>query len=106
MDFLTATVLSGIVYDMLKNGIGLSVSNLNGRLKEWMVDEIVSPALSEELNRLNLTDEMSEKTLEKEMMSSPTLIELLGKVKRREGNVIIQSHSGSGDNIGGNKVVN
>ncbi len=106
MDFLTATVLSGVVYDMLKNGIGLSVSNLNGRLKEWMVDEIVSPALSEELNRLNLTDEMSEKTLEKEMMRSPTLIELLGKVKRREGNVIIQSHSGSGDNIGGNKVVN
>jgi len=106
MDFLTSTILSGIAYDVLKCGVLLTTDNLKDRLKEWIIDDSSLSMLTGELNKLSLTDEMSESAIERKILSSTELISLLENIKPiSEGNTIIQSHSGSGDNVGRDKVI-
>lgn len=106
MDFLTSTILSGIAYDILKCGMLLTTDNLKDRLREWIVDDSALPALAGELNKLSLTNEMSESAIEKKILASPELFSLLENIKPiAEGNTIIQSHSGSGDNVGRDKII-
>jgi hypothetical protein len=107
MDFLTSTILSGIAYDMIKCGTLLTLDSLRDNLRDWMFDEAAISELNTELNKLRLTNEMSEIAIEKRIETSPELVTLLEKFKpTSEGNTIIQSHSGSGDNVGRDKIVN
>jgi len=106
MDFLSTAVLSGIAYDILKKGLSLSASNLKEKLKDWAEVEIIVPRIAEELNKLALTDDMSEKAIERSINQSQSLLELLTTVKKPQvSNVIVQHHTGSGDNIGRNKII-
>ncbi|MES9902461.1 MAG: hypothetical protein ABW168_07235 [Sedimenticola sp.] len=105
MEFITSAVLSGILYDMLKHGVVISAGSVKEKLKDWVVGDIIAPALSDELNKLNLNDELSESAIEKRIDQSSNILELISKIKKVENvTTIIQSHSGSGDNIGRDKV--
>ncbi|KES14618.1 hypothetical protein GASC598B02_003530, partial [Gilliamella apicola SCGC AB-598-B02] len=58
------------------------------------------------LQELNLNDEMSEKAIEREINSSNEIKELLSKISAHNVDINIQIHSGTGDNIIGNKIIN
>ena len=106
MDFLSSTILSGFLYDMLKNRVAVSAENIKLKLKDWAISELVAPTLSEEVNKLNLNNEMSESAIEKRIIQNPTLMELLTSIKSvKNSTTIIQQHSGSGDNIGRDKII-
>jgi len=105
-EFLTATILSGVTYDMLKYGAILSVETLRERLKNWLIGEQELSLLADGLNNLQLTDEMSETAIERKIAASLELTELLKNIKpTTENNTIIQNHSGSGDNVGRDKII-
>lgn len=97
MDFLTASILSGIVYDMVKNQVSLTSRNIQTRLKGWIVDDSVVERITYELNTLSITDEMSEKSIEKRLSQSQELIALMKNVQTNTA--VSQNHSGSGDNV-------
>lgn len=106
MDFLSSTILSGFLYDMLKNKVALSAENIKLKLRDWAIDELFAPTFSEEVNKLNLNNEMSESAIEKRIKQNPTLMELLTSIKRaKNSTTIIQHHSGRGDNIGRDKII-
>lgn len=106
MDFLTSAILSGIAYDVIKCGVLMTTDNLKDRLRDWIIDDYALSMLAGELNKLSLTDEMSESAIERKILSSAELVSLLETIKPiSEGNTIIQSHSGSGDNVGRDKVI-
>jgi hypothetical protein len=106
MDFLTATILSGITYDLIKCGTLLTADNFKERLREWVIGDSSLIVLADELNKLNLSSEMSELAIEKRITASPELMSLLQKIKPIEvATTINQSHSGSGDNVGRDKII-
>jgi len=106
MDFLASSILSGIAYDIIKCGMLLTADNVKDRLRGWIIDDPTLSVLAGELNKLSLTDEMSEAAIERKILASPELISLLENIKPvAESNTIIQSHSGSGDNIGRDKII-
>ncbi|HEY8035089.1 MAG TPA: hypothetical protein VIF37_05830 [Methylobacter sp.] len=106
MDFLTGAILSGIAYDIIKCGVILSTDELKERLRNWVIGDYELLALTNELNKLELTDEMSETAIERRILASPELKQLLENIKpASECNTIIQHHSGSGDNIGRDKII-
>lgn len=106
MDFLTSTILSGIAYDVIKCGVLMTTDNLKDRLRDWIIDDYALSVLAGELNKLSLTDEMSESAIERKILASTELISLLENIKPiSEGNTTIQSHSGSGDNVGRDKII-
>jgi hypothetical protein len=102
MDFLTATILSGIAYDMLKHGVMLSADNLKTKLTEWIIDNAQLLAIVNELKHLSLTNEMNESVIEKKIANSTELNKLFANIK--SGNTIHQNHSGTGDNVAGPKI--
>jgi hypothetical protein len=107
MEFLSSVVLSGFLYDMLKHGVSVTSDTVKTKLKDWAIDEVIAPALSAEISKLNLTDELSESAIEKRISQAPNLVELINSIKKDQTVTnIIQSHSGNGDNIGRDKITN
>ncbi|WP_019865943.1 GapS6a family protein [Methylovulum miyakonense] len=105
-EFLTSTVLSGITYDIIKCGAMLGVDDLKQRLRGWVISDIELAAMTYELNKLELTDEMSETAIERKITASAELNQLIENIKpSSESNTIIQHHSGSGDNVGRDKII-
>jgi len=107
MEYLTSAVFSGIVYDLLKTNIQISANLLKDRLKGWLIDDNELRSLSERINSINNATEMSEKALEKQFDNDPLVKQILINTKQNNSNNIInQNHTGEGDNVAGNKVVN
>lgn len=105
MEFLTATVLSGIAYDIIKCGVLLTAENLKNRLGDWIIDGSKLSMLAIELNKLSLSNEMSELAIERKINDSSELMSLIKNIKpASESYTVIQSHSGSGDNVGRDKL--
>lgn len=104
MEFITTTILSGVIYDILKRGVFLTKDVLANNLKKWLIDDATLEKLAIKLQELNLNDEMSEKAIEREINSSNQIKELLSKISTH--NIDIQIHAGTGDNIIGNKIIN
>ena len=106
MEFITTTILSGVIYDILKRGVFLTKDVLANNLKKWLMDDTTLEKLTVKLQELNLNDEMSEKAIEREINSSNEIKELLSKISAHNVDIDIQIHSGTGDNIIGNKIIN
>lgn len=105
MDILTTAILSGVVYDLLKHQLTLTSENIKLRLKDWLITDSQGEIISTELNNIELSDKMSEKLLSNKIASSQAIISTLKQVKQKINNTNIQNHSGSGDNVAGNKNV-
>lgn len=106
MEFITTTILSGVIYDIFKKGMLITKDVLANNLKKWLMDDDTLEKLTVKLQALNLNDEMSEKAIEREINSSNEIKELLSKISAHNVDINIQIHSGTGDNIIGNKIIN
>lgn len=99
MEPITTIALSGVVYDMLKNSVVLTASNLKSRLSGWLVEDAIAEKLEDEIAKLNLSDDMSEKAIKRAMDTSDRLLALVGQIKPSSSSTINQTHSGIGHNI-------
>lgn len=113
MDFITTGVISSTVYDVLKHGLTLSASVLKDRLGQWLKEDIVAEAVASELTKLDLHDGLSEKAIVQQLDQSQAISTLINSINAKAALVapstittVNQTHSGSGDNVGGNKIVN
>lgn len=113
MDAVTTGVIASIVYDVLKRGLTLSAGILKSRLAQWIKEDMVAEAVAGELSKLDLHDGLSEKAITQQLDQSQVISTLIRQINSATSLVasstitnISQTHSGSGDNVGGNKVVN
>lgn len=107
MDFLTNTLLSGVLYDGFKKGIAITSDFLKEKLQGWLFDDELLEKLAEQVNALELQD-YGEHVIERKLSESGELQETLKLIKPEQNTTIgsvTQNHSGSGDNIVGNKTV-
>ena len=81
-------VASGVTYDALKKVLGNSFENLKNYLINDEIDKFQDALWTLLEEHEELKNELSK--LQKE----------------HSVNIIIQNHSGNGDNIGGNKIIN
>ena len=106
MDFITATLFSGLIYDMLKRQVKLTASNIKERLQDWVIDDSIAISIEKELVKLRFSDELSESAIEKKIETSNELTALIATIKPNINKTIVQTHSGTGENIAGNKTTN
>ena len=105
MEFITSAFLSGVLYDGFKNGI--VTDYLRGKLQGWVFDDATLNNLVEKVNALEMQD-YGEHVIERKLEESPSLQETLKQIKPEQyTNIgsVTQSHSGSEDNIVGNKTI-
>lgn len=105
MPFLTEVIVAGVLYDLLKHGSKLTAQNIKEKLRGWVLGEKEVQQIAAEVQKLELSDEMSEKAIQNKISSSEDLMKLLQVVKPST-TTIIQTHSGTGDNIGRDKIIN
>lgn len=105
MEFLPAAVLSGLLYDMLKHQVSLTTNNIKGRLRGWLIEDSLAERLEMELDRLKLTDEMSESALEKKLSNSEGVLQILKSITPNQADSVTQTHHGKGDNVAGDKII-
>ncbi len=107
MDFLTSTLLSGMLYDGFREGGAITSNFLKEKLQNWLFDDAVLEDLADKVNDLELQD-YNERVIERKLNESLELQEIL-KLVTPDQNASIGSvtmnHSGSGDNVVGNKTV-
>ena len=106
MEFITGAILSGFVYDMLKHQVSLTANNIKEHLQDWIINDSSIKIIEFELNKLQLSNELSELAIEGKINSSSELLSLLSKISKNTKDTVIQTHSGPGDNVAGNKTIN
>lgn len=107
MDFLTNTFLSGVLYDGFKNSVAISSDFLKEKLQGWLIDNELVEKLTEKVNALELQD-YGEHVIERKLSESAEIQKILELIKPEQNTTIgavTQNHSGSGDNIVGNKSI-
>ncbi|AKK00485.1 hypothetical protein VM99_21295 [Pseudomonas chlororaphis] len=112
MDFITTGIIASSVYDVFKHGLKLSAEKLKERLGQWIKEDVVAQALAEELTKLGIDNSMSEIAIAQRLDQSPAMTGLIREINAKVAIVatstitnVTQTHTGSGDNVAGNKIV-
>lgn len=101
MEFLTATILSGIVYDCISKGVKFCSKFIKNQFHEWLISDEIALLIENKINELNLDEDMSAKAIEKSINKDNELLSILQSVKPAESVISInQVHNGTGHNIG------
>lgn len=106
MEAITTAILARGIYDLLQAGISFSKNAIKEKLKNLILDDDIVNSLSSKIESMSLDDEMSHKAIERRLNESPEVCELLKSIPAQSVVNINQQHSGSGDNVGGNKIIN
>ena len=107
MEFLTSSILSGVLYDGFSRGVSITANFLKEKLQGWILDDVVLEGLTTKVNELQLQDYRQD-VIERKLDESGTLQKILEQIKPDQNTAIgsvTQNHSGSGDNVLGNKTV-
>ena len=112
MDFITTAIIANSAYDIFKSGLKLSGETLKERLGQWLKEALITESVAAELTKLGLNDEMSELAITRRIEQSPEIASLIRNINADVAVVaestitsVTQNHSGSGDNVAGNKIV-
>lgn len=108
MEFLTSTILSGMLYDGFKNGVAVTEKFLKDKLQGWLIDDALLGQLAEKVNALEL-ENFGEHIIERKLNESRELQEILKLIKPEQNTNIgsvNQYHSGSGDNVVNKTIYN
>ena len=106
MEFMTSTILSGILYDGFVKGVKISTEFLKGKLQGWLFDDELIEELANKLNMLDL-DELGQHVIKKRIDNNPEIIKCMQNIKQEKSiGMVNQNHYGTGDNVAGNKVIN
>ena len=104
MEFLSSTLLSGMLYDGFKKGASLTSDFLKEKLQGWLFDDDLVEQLTDRLKELEL-DDLAEHAIERKINSAPAILDCIKEIKIDQNiGSVTQLHSGSGDNVAGNKV--
>lgn len=107
MEFLTGAILSGIVYDMIKLSVAITADDLKQQLRGWIIDDVTAIQLATSIKQIENLEDMSEAAISRKLQSIPEMEALLSSIKPVQNYTQInQTHNGTGDNIGGNKIIN
>lgn len=108
VEFLSGAILSGVVYDMVKNYVNMTVENVQQRLNTWAIDTVTAQKLVDKIKDIPAIEAHSEFALAEKFEQDASFIELLKTIKPAQSmkQVHITQTNIHGDNIGRDKIVN
>ncbi|CAH1556675.1 hypothetical protein [Vibrio rotiferianus] len=111
MEFLTSTILSGLLYGGLKKGVDISGDYIKELLRDWVIDDATAGKVAAMLAEQQVETgkeycELRETAIEEQLESLPELIALIRTIASTGQSVVnVNVHSGTGDIVNGNKIV-
>ncbi|WP_421180250.1 GapS6a family protein [Aeromonas enteropelogenes] len=102
MDFLTATILSGLIYDGVKAGAAIGFDMLKSKLQGWIVDDVQIQTIVEQLKEAGIHEELAPHAIERRINEQQPLLRLLQEIKPSPSVTNIYQSSNIGHNINSN----
>lgn len=93
MDFLTSTILSGLVWDGIKYAGSVSTRYLKEKLTNWIVDDQEIEIITSKINEMPEAYKKNEKFLELAIEEDAQLMETLKKINSKNGTNVDISRS-------------
>lgn len=101
MEYLTSVVLSGLTYDLLKEGIKVKASTLKEKIRGWVFTEDELEVLATHINQIPNIEDLNEAAIARNLDKDPIIQNILSNSKQVvTENTIAQSHSGVGHMAG------
>lgn len=101
MEYLTSVVLSGLTYDLLKEGIKVKASTLKEKIRGWIFTEDELEVLATHINQIPNIEDLNEAAIARNLNKDPIIQNILSNSKQVvTENTIMQSHSGTGHMAG------
>lgn len=102
MEYLTATILSGLIYDGVKNGAIIGYELLKSRLQGWVVDDNQINKIVEQLEEAGVNEDLAPHAIKRKINEHQPLTELLQQIKASGNNSYVSQVSNVGHNINSN----
>ncbi|AMM82859.1 MULTISPECIES: GapS6a family protein [Pasteurella] len=99
MEYLTATILAGLLYDGFKNGSSICYKLLKSKLQGWIIDDNQLNKLVSELKKAGVNEDLASHVIERKINEHPQLTEILKNLKPSNNNTGTHQISNIGHNI-------
>jgi hypothetical protein len=96
MDFITASIAGGLIYDILKMGVSQYLTCVKVALKDYKLNEDECILIAEDLSKTTEEDRASKESLENYFLNKAVNTKEI--IEKYNKNISI-IHTGSGDNI-------
>jgi hypothetical protein len=77
MEFLTSTIFSGIVYDIIKDRVKVNAVNLKSKMTGWIINDETIQRLVDGLKEAGINEDLNQNAIERRVNESQTLLEQL-----------------------------
>lgn len=99
MDILTASVLSGIIYDGVKMGALIGADMLKPRLQNWLIDDSQIEAMLINLKEAGINEDLAPHAIERKITEHEPLLKLIHSIQAAGDSTSINQTSNIGNNI-------
>lgn len=84
MDFMTSSILSGVVYDVFNSGVKLTVQALKKPLQGWLIDEEIIAKLVDKISESGISEDMGQAAIQRRIDANDDLSTFLKQIKNGE----------------------
>lgn len=99
MDFLTSAILSGLLYDGIKDGAVIGFELLKSKLQGWLIDDNQIKLMVEQLKEAGINEDLAPHAMERKIEAHKPLLDLLKQIKTAENNNCVIQTSNIGHNV-------
>lgn len=87
MEFLTTTILSGLLWDGLKKIGIISSDYVKEKLKDWIIDEENCQKIADKINNISDGEKRTEKFLDASLEEDGDFVALLKEIQKNKNNI-------------------
>lgn len=98
------TIVAIVAWEAIKDGVRITIGHLRKAFKGWVIKDDTCEKVAEVLNNIPAEFKINAKLVEGYLESNSRLIDLLSSLEASGTRNVIQHHSGSGDNVGRDKI--
>lgn len=106
MEYLTSAILSGLIYDGVRNGAIIGYNLLKSKLQAWIIDDNQINEMVELLKKAGINEDLAPHAIERKIDNNQQLVDLLKEIQMPLNSTSISQSSNIGHNIVGNGVIN
>jgi hypothetical protein len=99
MDFLSAAILSGLIYDGVKEGAAISFDMLKSKLKGWIIGDAKIEEMIEKLKEAGVNEDLAPHAIERKISEHQSLLDLIQQVRISGDEACVTQTSVIGNNI-------
>ncbi|MCC9661485.1 hypothetical protein LPA49_13075 [Pseudoalteromonas sp. MB41] len=99
MGFLTASTLSGLIYDGVKEGASICFDLLKRKLKNWLIDDSEIEKIAELLIDAGINEDLAPHAIERKITEHQELNEFLKTIEYSGDIVNVTQSTNTGHNV-------